>query len=221
MPIEKGFILLARAIDESEIMIKPPHFREVWLYLLRNANHTDRVIYGKKLKRGQLLTSYKAIIQALRWEHGSYTKNNIQCAFRHLKESAMITTQKSTRGVIVTICKYDYYQDADNYKVHTEIHMGIQTESTASPHHKQELKNERSFLEKTNLEIEEIKKIFRKKAKEMGKRLKLDDPDNFVAYYQLKGFKIEGKPVKDWDAASIYWLTKEKSRNEKPAAAKN
>ena len=219
MPIEKGYILLARAIDESEIMIKPPHFREVWLYLLRNANHTDRVIYGKKLKRGQLLTSYKAIIQALRWEHGSYTKNNIQCAFRHLKESAMITTQKSTRGVIVTICKYDYYQDAINYKVHTEVHTKIQTKSTASPHHKQELKNERSvYRENThNFSLNEIQEMFKDTASKLGRRLPSGITEDFFNHYSANGWKRStGAKIENIEALIKQWIT-----GKKPASAKN
>ena len=41
----------------------------------------------------------------------------------------MITTTKATRGLIITILNYDYYQDPKNYESHNESH----NESRSSP----------------------------------------------------------------------------------------
>lgn len=48
------------------------------------------------------------------------TKNQVKHCIEYLKKSHMIATQKATRGMHVTVCKYAYYQDAENYKSHTE-----------------------------------------------------------------------------------------------------
>ena len=118
--IKGGYILQPRAIDESDISLCPPHVREIWLYFLRKANHTD---FGK-IKRGQLMTSYSQIIRDLSWKVGyrkeGYKRHHCETAMKLLTKLSMITTTKTTRGMIVTILKYDYYQDKKNYENHNE-----------------------------------------------------------------------------------------------------
>lgn len=118
--INGGYILQPRIIDESDISNSPPHVREIWLYILRKANHKD----SKSLKRGQLFTSYKDIISDLAWFVGyrkeTYKKHHCEIAMKVLTKKNMITTTKTTRGLIVTICKYDYYQDSKNYENDSE-----------------------------------------------------------------------------------------------------
>ncbi len=124
MKIKGGYILQPRIIDESEISRFPPHVREIWLYLLRKANHEDRIVHGTLIKRGQLKTSYKDILEDLSWFVGyrkeSYKKHHCETAMKLLTKQRMVTTAKTTRGIIVTICKYDYYQNPKNYETDNE-----------------------------------------------------------------------------------------------------
>jgi uncharacterized protein (UPF0335 family) len=123
--IKGGYILQPRKIDESIISNSPPHVREIWLYLLRKANHKEKKISGKTIKRGQLFTSYSEIREALKWRIGyrteKYTKTNCEVAMRVLTKEHMVNTAKSTRGMLITICNYDYYQNPNNYEVDNEI----------------------------------------------------------------------------------------------------
>jgi len=118
--IKGGYILQPRKIDESEIVNCPPHVREIWHYLLRKANHADKIHKGNTIKRGQLLTSYKQIINDLSWYVGyrkeSYKKHHCEIAMKVLTKEQMITTTKTTRGMILTVCNYDYYQNPNNYE---------------------------------------------------------------------------------------------------------
>ena len=129
--IKGGYILQPRKIDESDIQECPPHVREIWLYLLRKANHKDTP--NKKLQKGQLLTSYKKIINDLSWKVGyrteSYKKHHCETAMKVLTRLNMITTTKTTRGIIVTICNYEYYQNPKNY----ENHNGNDNKTTTKP----------------------------------------------------------------------------------------
>ena len=115
--IKGGYILQPRQVDESDIFNSPPHVREIWLYLIRMANHKDNF----KLKRGQLLTSYSKIINDLSWYVGyrkeSYKKHHCEIAMKQLTKRHMITTAKTTRGIIVTICKYELYQNPKNLPI--------------------------------------------------------------------------------------------------------
>ena len=124
MAIKGGYILVSRRIDGSKISEFPPHVREIWLYLLRRANHADRIVSGMTIKRGQLLTSYKEIINDLSWFVGyrkeGYKKHHCETATKLLTKELMVTTTKTTRGILVTVCNYDYYQNSKNYETDSE-----------------------------------------------------------------------------------------------------
>lgn len=128
--INGGYILQPRSFDTGSISKQPPHVREIWGYILQNANHKD----SNNLKRGQLFTSYSEIIEALSWYVGfrkeSYKKHQCETAMKVLMKQNMITTTRTTRGVIVTVCNYDYYQDPKNYESHNEA----KTRTTREPH---------------------------------------------------------------------------------------
>lgn len=113
--IKGGYYIKARAIQLSEISTAPPHVREVWDWLLREANHAPY----KNIARGEVLCTYTEIIEGLHWLVGwrkmTYTKHHMTTAMRYLKKATMITTRKTTRGMVVSVCKYSHYQDPKNY----------------------------------------------------------------------------------------------------------
>lgn len=124
--IPGGYIVIARKIVESEIWNKPPLYLKVWVWLLRQAQHSKY----KNLERGQLFTSIKEIQDAVSWHVGFRkerpTKDQIFQILDWLRKpdeggnesntgATMITTMKATHGMLVTIENYDYYQDSKNY----------------------------------------------------------------------------------------------------------
>jgi len=120
--IKGGYYLKARKIQESAIARMPPHVREIWDWLLMKAMFTD----GIHLQRGQVLASYDDIREGLHWFVGwrkmMYSKWDCEKAMKVLMKATMITTQKTTRGLIITILNYSEYQDPKNYESHTESH---------------------------------------------------------------------------------------------------
>jgi len=40
--IKGGYYIKARCIQDSEISIMPPYIREIWDWLLKEANHTNK-----------------------------------------------------------------------------------------------------------------------------------------------------------------------------------
>jgi len=118
--IEGGYILQPRIIEESEVYRLSPCARETWQHLLLTAYHKD---YGN-LKRGQLFTSIDTIREALSWFVGyrkeGYSRRQIEGSFEAFRERGMIVTTKVTHGIVITICKYDYYQDPKNYECNNE-----------------------------------------------------------------------------------------------------
>ena len=149
--IKGGYYLKARCIQNSEISVMPPHVREIWDWLLKEANHTNRKVNGKTISRGQVIRTYDDIREGLKWKIGwrkcTYTKWQCEIAMKLLKKATMITTAKTTRGIIITICNYNFYQNPKNYESHSGSHrkatMKPQTTDTINKNDK-ELKNESS-----------------------------------------------------------------------------
>lgn len=136
--IDGGYILLARKTADSELMDKPPLYAKLWLWMLVKANWKDR----DKLKRGQFFTTIEEMRQAMSYKIGyrrvTPTKDEIRSAYEALAKATMITTAKTTRGMIITICNYDYYQNPKNYEAHTETHTETPTKPTEGPHYTEE-----------------------------------------------------------------------------------
>ena len=118
--IPGGYILSARKIWRGKIADCPPHFREIWNYLLFAVNHEDAICKGQPIKRGQCVRSYNDIIEGLSWHVGyrkqTYKKHHCEKAMKWLMKEHMVTTTKTTRGMLITICNYDHYQTPENYE---------------------------------------------------------------------------------------------------------
>ncbi|MCF8219794.1 MAG: hypothetical protein K9J21_12545 [Bacteroidales bacterium] len=131
--IKGGYYIKARKIQNSEIANAPPHVREIWDWLIKEANHKEKKIHGNIFKRGELIRSYRDIQEGLHWMVGfrkeKYSKWQCEMAMKWLTKRQMITTTKTTRGMIITVCNYDYYQNPENY----ESHKGSHNKATTKP----------------------------------------------------------------------------------------
>jgi hypothetical protein len=118
--IKGGYYIKARKIQESEIAHAAPSVREIWDWLLREANHKD----NKGIARGSMVRTYRDIQEGLSWYCGwrKMTYNGYDCenAMKWLTKHTMITTRKTTRGLVINIVNYDLYQNPKNYESHTE-----------------------------------------------------------------------------------------------------
>jgi len=202
--IEGGYYIKARKIQESTIQHSPPHFREVWDWLLMKANHTPRKSNGRVIERGQVFCTYGDIREGLHWWVGArkmrYSKSQIESAFKAYKRATMVTTSKTTRGMLITLLNYDYYQNPKNYENHTESHDGDASGTTVKPHYTQELKKKEEkepSRPKPGRGDEGGEKFYRtgRKRKLKGKRL-----EAFIRFWNAFDYK-DGKAE-----ASDAWL---------------
>jgi len=115
-----GYYIKARKIQESDIAFAPPHVREIWDLLIKEANHAD----NRNFKRGDCFKSLRDIQDDLKWFVGYrkevYSKSKCEMAMNWLRKRGMITTTKTTRGMIITVCNYDTYQNPKNYETNGE-----------------------------------------------------------------------------------------------------
>ncbi len=125
--IKGGYYIKARCIQDSSISGCPPHVREIWDWLLQQANHKERKVGRTIIKRGQCVRTYKDIQKGLSWMIGwrkmAYSKWDCEGAMKKLRSLGCITTQKTTRGIFITIIKYEVYQNPKNYDSHMDNHM--------------------------------------------------------------------------------------------------
>ncbi len=186
MKIIGGYYIKARKIQESKITHCPPYIREIWDWLIKEANHERKKYRGFVIERGQLFRTYKEIREGLHWMVGyrkmMYNENQTKKAMKFLRESLMITTAKELGGVLITICKYDYYQDHNNYKKTNE---GTNEGTNAEPmenhpipdtnKHYKELKNEKELIRR-EIKFEDECLTFEKKYSE-------DTVAKFIKYW--------------------------------------
>ena len=187
MKIEGGYYIKARKIQESEIMKKPPYMRDIWDYLMREANHKTKTIYGRTIKRGQLFRNFTNIIKDLSWNVGyrkeTYSKWQCEKTMKYLRQRGMILTTRTTRGLLITICNYEFYQNPKNYESNSkQTTKATREQLTPDSINKNGLKNEKKkkkdiyldYVFLTKIEYEKLVKKFGQEVTNMWIR-KLND----------------------------------------------
>lgn len=115
-----GWISFHRKFYKSELAHTSPCTRELFLYLISHAQHTD----FRKLKRGELFFRFEDFIESTSWYAGyrkiSYSKPQVTKSLRRLCESNTIATTKATHGTLVKVLKYDIYQPLENHESNYE-----------------------------------------------------------------------------------------------------
>jgi hypothetical protein len=132
--IPGGYILVARKLLSNSIMKGPPMYIKLFIWMLLRAFFKG----GKGLDRGQFLTSISELRNAMAYRIGYRTVkpsvDQIRSAYEAFTKASMITTKKTSNGMIVTILNYDKYQNPENYEAHYEHHTENLTEPGVTPH---------------------------------------------------------------------------------------
>ncbi|MDE5575785.1 MAG: hypothetical protein K2J11_00155 [Oscillospiraceae bacterium] len=102
-----GFIVLDRSIIEWRWFKNANVFR-VFVYLVLKANYKPCDFENMTIKRGQIVTSYPKISDAL-----GITEAQARTAINNLKKTGEITVNATSKFSVVTIINYDKYQCTD------------------------------------------------------------------------------------------------------------
>lgn len=103
--MKQGFLRISRNIVDWDWYTDANTFR-VFMHLLLTANYKDCNYKGVEVKRGQVATSRKEIAKALRM-----SEQNVRTSLSHLKSTSEITSKSTNKLTIITLCKYDSWQD--------------------------------------------------------------------------------------------------------------
>jgi len=219
--INDGYYIKARKIQESWIAHSSPCTRETWDLLLLRCNHK----YHKGIDRGQCRISLKEIQNELSWYVGyrkmTYSKAQCEDAMKRLRKHSMITTTKTTRGMIVTVLKYDFYQNPENYEANNEKSTKPTTsQQTADTIYKND-KNERiKEKKKNNIAKEifdywnglfhdthlEIKKLTDARKRKINTRTEESSFDYKEIFQKVVDSKFLTDPNKEWKGFCFDWV---------------
>lgn len=171
--IKGGATLWARQAIDSEIFEnKPDKWFKIWFYLVnRVAFKTEN-----KYKRGELYLKYEWICDKTK-----ATKNQVDSFLRWAKSVSMLTTQKTTRGMIVKITNYSKYQTLDNYYYNIKTDTGTETEPKQN-------RNRTDTIQKNDKECKKNDNVLQADAcgKKINQLMKLFEPINPTINYGHK-----------------------------------
>jgi DNA-binding transcriptional MerR regulator len=114
----------------------------LFLYMVIKANHKDNKWQGNDVKRGQFISSLGNISSAT-----GITIQQIRTILKKLEKTNEIVVKSTSQFTIVTICKYECYQD-ENEDINKPITNNQQTtnkQSTTNKNEKKE-KNEKEVI---------------------------------------------------------------------------
>jgi len=114
----------------------------LFLYMVIKANHKDNKWQGNDVKRGQFISSLGNISSAT-----GITIQQIRTILKKLEKTNEIVVKSTSQFTIVTICKYECYQDEneDTNKRITNNQQTTNKQSTTNKNEKKE-KNEKEVI---------------------------------------------------------------------------
>ena len=164
----------------------------LFLFMLIKANHKSGKWQGIDIERGQFISSLGNISNAT-----GISVQTIRTILKKLEKTNEIELKSTSQFTIVTICKYECYQD-ENETTNKQITNNQQTPNkqlTTNKNEKKE-KNERSiFIEPTYNEILEY----------CSGRKNGVDVNKFLNFYSAKGWMVGKNKMIDWKACVRTW----------------
>jgi DNA-binding transcriptional MerR regulator len=172
----------------------------LFLYMLLKANHKDNKWQGNDVKRGQFISSLGNISSAT-----GITIQQIRTILKKLEKTNEIVVKSTSQFTIVTICKYECYQD-ENEDTNKRITNNQQTTNKQSTTNKNEKNNkENIYREFQHLFIteDEIKKLLEKNTITQIDNI-LNDIENYKGNTKYKSLYL----------TAVKWLQKNQPTSE-------
>ena len=139
--MEDGWIKIFRRFLDWE-WYSDGNMVRLFLHLLLRANYEDKRWRGMVVSRGQLITSLESLSNETH-----LSVRNIRTCLQRLLETGEIDKQTTSKFTIITICKYDSYQQIEDHKRQTNDKQATnerQTNDKQATSKRQQHKKERS-----------------------------------------------------------------------------
>ena len=214
--IEGGATIWARKTIESDIFYwKPDIWFKIWFYIVNKVNHKDTKLF----KRGTNFFNYS---REKNYINGSTIDQWKKCV-GWLKSSNMVSTTKSTRGVIIEVLNYAFYQELDNYRAPQEAPSTALQKHYGSTTINKNVKNDNNFSEvekSTSQELSSLSEDVEDPTEITSSELEQDEFGQPIPKKPTKAKKIYipderiGKIISEWNKYNPNFLTGKKIQNK-------
>jgi hypothetical protein len=212
----EGWIKLHRKLMLNELWNSEPFSKgQAWVDLLLLANHVDGNIQVRGIKipilRGQV--GWSEVRLAERWQ---WSRSKVRHFIFALKKEQQIEQQKNNKTSIITIINYEMYQEKKQ-----QIYQEKDSKKTAKRQQKDTNKNDKN--DKNNKNDSNtvsnrtfVPPSFEEVTKYCNERQSGVDPQNFIDFYESKGWFVGKNKMKDWQAAVRTWEKRGKEAQNGP-----
>ena len=181
--VQDSFIKIHRKLINWE-WYQDSHMVHLFIHLLVMATYKDTSYRGIQLKRGQLLTGRIKL-----HEQTKISQQTIRTCLERLKSTNEITTKSTKHFTVITICKYDSYQEikkSNNQPINQETNQQLTNNQPTTNH----IQEDKEYKEVKNLngEISE-KPILKENPLNEGIEL----PDDLFDQYKKWAETIKAK----------------------------
>ena len=134
-----GAVLIARAMQDSEVWGMPPQYLKLWLYLLINARWDKRPhrIGPVTVGYGQVVKSYRKIADECQYTENrqvqAWSTSQVKRVLAWLEERGMVETLGTELGTLITVCNFKRYQDFQTYAAELGTGLGTTKEHLGTP----------------------------------------------------------------------------------------
>lgn len=189
-----GWIKIHRKFLEWEWFNKSEAVH-LFMYMLLKANHKDGKWQGMEVKRRQFISSLGNISNAT-----GISIQTIRTILKKLEKTNEIELKSTSQFTIVTISKYDCYQEQndDTNKPLTNNQQATNKQLTTN---KNDKKERMLFIVPS---LQEVSAYCQERNNNV-------DSQKFFDFYESKGWMVGKNKMKDWKAAVRTWEDKSKS----------
>ena len=180
----------------------------LFIHLLLKANYKDLKFEGKTIQRGQLVTS----LPSLSAQTGLSVRQ-VRVSLDKLKLTGEVTSKTYPKYRVITIVKYDDYQDKGRQNdrqvtgetaAKRQANDSQMTASIEDIEQIEQIENKNKSLTRFIAPtLDEVTDFFRENGISV-------DPGYFFDYYQSNGWTLKGgQKMKDWKATARNWERRE------------
>lgn len=187
---------------------KSPKTVLVWIWLIMSANIEDHDFERETIRRGEVATSRKSISTAT-----GLTEREVRTALDHLKATGEVSVRIRPKYQVITILRYNDYQDVPSGKTSGRGPAGVRQESGKRPQSKngKNGKNEKNEKDScgatTTTTFPPSRDEVTEYAAEHGAQI---DADAFIRYNQSRGWMIGRKKAEDWRPLADGWIAQDR-----------
>lgn len=184
-----GWVKIYTKVTNWEWYSNPNTFC-VWMHLLIEVNHEPKMWQGLLIQAGQIVTSLASLSATT-----GLSVRQVRTALKNLQATNNVTIQATNKFSIITLCKYGIYNEWKNTKRQAERQAESQSNDNNLSIIDDISSKDNNRKVPTILEVKEY----------CESRNNGIDAEQFISYYESRGWKSGKSVIVDWKAAVRTW----------------